>query len=108
MPHMSSFAVDNPYYALGSMTRIGAGVVGQVVDEGKKGVYVISFYSEVSGKGNAGRCIDTLKEQHSIIKFPNIINPQLEAMLIRRGFKKKREYVSVIKSHADVYTWRKN
>lgn len=107
MPHMNAYAVDNPYYALGSMTRIGTGVIGQLVDQCEKGVYIISFYSEASGKGNAGRCIEELQTKYSVIKFPAVINPQLEGMLLRRGFKKKREHVALMKTHVDVYTWRK-
>lgn len=107
MPFVNLSAVDNVYNAQGSMTRLSKGVSGQLVDQGKKGVYVLSFFSEVQGKGNAGRCIDEFKQKYSVVKFPNVISPQLEAMLVRRGFKRKREHVGFMDGHVEVYTWRK-
>lgn len=107
MPFVNPIAVGNPYFAMGSMQKLAPGIMGHLIDEGVKGVYIPAFYSLTEGKGNTGRFIDGLKEKYSVVKFPNIINPQLEGMLIRRGFKKKREYVPCLKGHADVYVWKR-
>ncbi|WCK57397.1 hypothetical protein PP175_25355 (plasmid) [Aneurinibacillus sp. Ricciae_BoGa-3] len=107
MPFMNPAAVDNPYFALGSMTKIAPGITGHLVDEGVKGVYIITFGSLKQGKGNTGRFIDELKKKYQIVRFPNIVNPIVEGMLLRRGFKRKREYVPALKAHANVYVWKK-
>jgi hypothetical protein len=107
MPILNPYAINNPYYALGEPQRLATGIFGHILDEGKKGVYIPTFYSISQGKGNAGKFIEELKERYNIVKFPNIINPVLIGMLERRGFKKKREYVPCLKTHAIVYTWKK-
>lgn len=107
MPFMNPVAVDNPYYALGEMRRLAHGISGHLIDEGERGVCIPTIHSEQAGKGHAGRFIDELKERYSTVRFPNIMNPILEGMLTRRGFKKKREYVPSLKAHVEVYIWRK-
>jgi hypothetical protein len=108
MPFNKAVAVDNPFYALGNMHKIARGISGHLVEEEGNVVCIPAFYSLTAGKGHTGQFIDALKEKYSIVKFPSIINPVLEGMLQRRGFKKKREYVSVLKGHVDVYIWRGN
>jgi hypothetical protein len=106
MPTVSKCAWNNPYYALGKITRLAPGVLGHLIDAGHKGVYIPTILSEKEGKGNVGAFIDKLKETYPLIRFPNVMNPVLEDMLKRRGFIKKREYVPFLKCHADVYVWK--
>lgn len=104
---MSKIAWDNPYYAFGEMKRLAPGIRGHLIDAGLKGVYIPTLFSEKQGKGLTGAFIDSLKETHSQVRFPNVMNPVLEGILKRRGFFVKREYVPILKTHVDVYVWRK-
>jgi hypothetical protein len=107
MPHMSPFAIGNPFYTMGSMQKLSKGITGHLVEGSGNCIYVITFMSEVAGKGNAGRFIDELQEKYDVVKFPAVISRQVAEMLNRRGFKKKWEYVAALKGHSEVYGWRK-
>lgn len=106
MPFTNRLAQGNPYYSLGSMTRLSKGIIGHMLVEGNTAI-IITFTSTSEGRGNAGRFLDELKDKYDIVMFPNLINSKLEDMLKRRGFKKKYKYVSVLEGHTDVYTWKK-
>lgn len=105
MPYMNPIAVDNPFYALGGMHKIARGVSGHLVEEPNNSVCIPAFYALVAGKGHTGRFIDELKAKYRVVRFPSIINPVLKGMLERRGFKKKRQYVDVLKEKTEVYVW---
>ncbi|MDH6674328.1 hypothetical protein M2277_005020 [Paenibacillus sp. LBL] len=106
MPFSNRFAKGNPYYSLGSQSKLAKGIIGHIIVEGNAAT-IITFTSLVEGKGNAGRFIDELKERYDIVTFPNLINKKLEGMLQRRGFKKKYKYVRILEGHTDVYIWKK-
>ncbi|PLS19197.1 hypothetical protein CVD28_01960 [Bacillus sp. M6-12] len=107
MPMVSKLAWDNPYYSFGEMKRLAPGIKGHLIDTGHKGVYIPTLFSEKQGNGTAGAYIDSLKEAYAQIRFPNVLSPILQGMLKRRGFYLKREYVPILKTHADVYVWRR-
>ncbi|MFF2531263.1 hypothetical protein ACFVS2_20385 [Brevibacillus sp. NPDC058079] len=107
MPYVSPTAVNNPFYSLGHMQRLTHGIMGHLIEDRQNGVVIPAFYSIKQGNGSVGRFIEYLKEKYNAIRFPLVTNPVFEGMLIRRGFKKKREYVSALKGHVDVYIWRK-
>jgi hypothetical protein len=54
MPTISRYDWNNPYYALGKMTRLAPGGRGHFIDAGHKGVYILTVLSENEGRGNVG------------------------------------------------------
>ena len=86
-----------------NMREVYPGVLAGVFDQGKEGVYVPVVISKQPGCGNVGRFIEHLLGEHKMVKFPNVINPQLQQMLMRRGFKLTYEYAEVYGEYVDVW-----
>lgn len=107
MPALNPFQFDNPYYSLGHESKLADGVLGHARIEPMKGIYIFTIRSKQSGKGYVASYIKQLMEQHTAIRFPNVVNPKLAEMLKQFGFKKKREHVSILKGHVDVWVWKK-
>lgn len=108
MPTVRKMEWDNPYYGFGMLERLAPGIRGHFFQTEHKGVYIPTLLSDKEGKGNVGIYIDHLKEKHSQIRFPNVSNPILSGMLQRRGFIQKREYVPLLKTHANVHVWKQS
>lgn len=107
MPFMNPFEKGNPYFNLGPMVKLADGIRGHLINKGAQGVYLVNIVSLVLGKGNVGRYLDQLIIDHPLVKVPNVFNPRFEAMLKRRGFKKKHEHVPMLNGHAEVYVHRR-
>lgn len=82
------------------------GISGYTVRDGES-IYVPVLISDEPGKGNVGRYINELIQREKCVKFPNVINPKLVDMLVRRGFKLEWEYAEEFGEHVEVYVWRR-
>lgn len=89
------------------LSTINPDVEGYAVDCGPRGIYVPFVYSRREGEGNVGWLIEWLQEQYSVVKFPNVLNPKLVGMLLRRGFKPEMEYAEAFGEAVEVWTWRR-
>lgn len=107
MPALNPFTFDNPYFSLGHESKLSEGVYGHLKIDPVKGAYIYTIRSRQSGKGYVRSYIDQLMQEHSAIRFPNVVNPKLADMLKEKGFSKKREHVAQLKGHVEVWIWKK-
>ena len=65
--------------------KLAPGVNGYAIRRGQT-VYIPVIEAVTPGSGDVGRFLDSLPGKFKEARIPNVINPQLVAMLQRRGF----------------------
>lgn len=90
------------------LKTIEPNIEGYAVECGENGIYVPLLFSKKENEGNINRLIVKLKLQYPLIKFPNVLSPKLQIMLIRQGFKLTTEYSSEYEENIEVWVWENN
>lgn len=76
-------------------------VTGYTV-ETDDGLYVPVITAEREGSGDVGRFLDSLPKDRRVV-VPNVVNPRLEGMLIRRGFTLTEEWSDAFEEMVPVW-----
>ncbi len=90
------------------LNTINPKLKGYMVDCGPREVYVPFVFSLEEGRGHVLQLIELLKERYAVVKFPNVLNPKLVGMLLRRGFKVEMEYSQEFDEAVEVWIWRRS
>jgi hypothetical protein len=87
MPKMQGASEIGSTFIPGQEPELAPGVTGILFDEKDMGIIVSAIFATNPGNGDVARFLNTLPRDRRVT-FPTVISPKLEAMLLRRNFKK--------------------
>lgn len=65
-------------------------------------IYIPAIMMHTPGQGDGARFLDALPDDETI-KFPNVISERLERMLLRRGYRRTREWSAEFEEWVEVF-----
>lgn len=86
---------------LSTVEEIGAASGGYAI-ESNGAIYIPVVMMRDEGKGHCSAFLDALPRDRTL-KFPNVINPKLRDMLVRRDFKPVMEWAQEFGEEVEVY-----